>query len=104
TDERLWFTPEQRQELIGVFGQLEQACRLMLQNLEAEQGAPLLDEAALAVQKIRRQCERLQLALIQPRGSGEQDVRAGLVFSDLLNGSTRLAGHLLNVSRAFAEP
>jgi phosphate:Na+ symporter len=103
-DERLWFTPEQRQELIGVFDLLEQACRVMLQNMEAEQGSPLLDEATLAVQKVHRQCERLQLGLIQIKESGDQDIRAGLVFSDLVNGGTRLAGHLLNVSRALAEP
>jgi phosphate:Na+ symporter len=104
TDERLWFMPEQRQELIGVFDLLEQACRVMLQNIEAEQGSPLLDQATLAVQKVHRQCERLQLGLIQIKESGDQDIRAGLVFSDLVNGGTRLAGHLLNVSRALAEP
>jgi hypothetical protein len=58
----------------------------------------------LAVQKVHRQCERLQLGLIQIKESGDQDIRAGLVFSDLVNGGTRLAGHLLNVSRALAEP
>ncbi|MCL4280737.1 MAG: Na/Pi symporter [Flavobacteriales bacterium] len=101
-DERLWFAPGQRQELIGLLNLLEQACRTMVQNLEADHGAPALDEATLAVQKVRRLCGKLSQDLVGHLSSEEQDIRAGLIISDLVNGGNRLAGHLLHVSEALA--
>lgn len=102
-DQRLWFVPEQRQQLLQLFELLDKGFRIMLRNLEADQGAPALDEAVLNGQKVHRHCNQLHSHLLVSPASGEQDLRAGLVFSDLVNGSARLAGHLLKVSEALSE-
>lgn len=101
-DQRLWFVPGQRQQLLQLFELLDKGFRIMLRDLEADQGAPALDEAVLNGQKVHRHGNQLRADLTVAPGSGEQDIRAGLVFADLVNGSTRLAGHLLKVSEALS--
>jgi phosphate:Na+ symporter len=102
-DQRLWFVPEQRQELLRLFERLDRAFHIMLRNLEAAHGAPMLEEAVLNGQHVQRHCNQLRPDVPGAPGGSEQDIRAGLVFADLVDGSARLAGHLLHVSEALSD-
>ncbi|HMN04756.1 MAG TPA: Na/Pi symporter [Flavobacteriales bacterium] len=103
-EDRLWFAPEERQELLGLFDQLELAFRLMLQNLDAEQGAPVLDEALRASQQAQGRGKQFLSDLAKAPVDGNRDPRAVPVLTELVNGCGHLGRHLDKVSMALADP
>lgn len=102
TDERVWFAPEQRQDLLDMMGLLEQAFQIMVRNLEAEQDGVLLDEAILAEQNINRHRNHLRRGHLKDLGNSERNVRAGMVYTEVFNSCEKLGDHLMNVSEALA--
>ncbi|MBK8498818.1 MAG: Na/Pi cotransporter family protein [Flavobacteriales bacterium] len=101
-DERLWFTPEQRQYLMGMLDLLDQAFAVMHANLEADDGRVNLDGAVEVEQRInamRDQLRRLHLKSIE---EGDYNVRSGLVYNDLFSSCENVGDHLINVSEALA--
>lgn len=101
SDERLWFTPEQRQNLLDMLRLVDQAFEVMLHNLEAERDAVQLDEATQMEQRINQQRDLLRRAHLTSVQSGDHNIMSGLVYSDLFSSCEKLGDHLINVSEAL---
>jgi phosphate:Na+ symporter len=101
-EERLWFTPEQRDNLLQMLDLLEKAFRVMLKNLDAEQDQVQLDEAVEAEQLINQRRDQLRRAHLRSIESGDYNVRSGLVYNDLFSSCEKVGDHLINVSEALA--
>lgn len=101
-DDRLWFTPEQRQQLQEMFDLVEQAFQVMHRNIEAEQDQVSLDEAVEAEQRINRKRDKLRRAHLKSIESGDYNVKSGLVYNDLFSSCEKVGDHLINVSEALA--
>ncbi len=102
TDDRLWFSPEQRQHLLEMMDLLENAFTVMHRNLEADPEQVSLDEAVEAEQHIngkRDQLRRLHLKSIE---AGDYNVKSGLVYNDLFSSCEKVGDHVINVSEALA--
>ena len=100
-DERLWFAPEERGDLLDMMSLLDRAFQVMVRNLEAEGDGISRDEALLAEQHINRQRNTLRRAQLKNMESGEHNARTGMVYTDLFNSSEKLGDHLMNVTEAL---
>lgn len=102
-DEKLWFTPEQRQNLLDMLVLVDKAFVVMLRNLGAEPEHVSLDEAMDMEQRINGQRDQLQRSHLKSIESGDYNIRSGLVYNDLFSSCEKLGDHLINVTEALAE-
>lgn len=101
-DDRLWFTPEQRQDLLSMMELLDQAFEVMIRNLDAEQDEVRLDAAVEAEQRINAMRDQLRLKHWRSIEGGDYNVRSGLVYHDLFSSCEKVGDHLINVSEALS--
>ena len=101
-DEKLWFAPEQRQDLLEMIGLVDKAFLVMLRNLDAEDDEVALDEAMLMEQHINRQRDHLHRGHLKSVESGEQNIHTGLIYADLYSNCEKIGDHLINVSEALS--
>ena len=101
SDERLWFSPEQRQNLLEMLKLTDQTFQVMLRNLRAEDDAIALDEAIEVEQRINQQRDQLRRAHLKSVETGEGNVKSGLVYNDLFSSCEKVGDHLINVSEAL---
>lgn len=101
-DERLWFSPEQRQQLLDMMDLLEQAFQVMHANIEADPEQVSLDKAVEAEQRINRRRDKLRRLHLKSIEAGDYNVKSGLVYNDLFSSCEKVGDHLINVSEALA--
>ncbi len=101
SDERLWFSPEQRVHLLDMMRLLDKAIAVMIRNLEAEPEAVRLDEAMDAEQRINQFRDELRRTHLRSVESGDHNIKSGMIYNDLFNSCEKLGDHLINVSEAL---
>ncbi len=102
TDERLWFAPEQRQDLLDMIALLDTAFEVMGRNLQADEELIARDEAILAEHNINRQRNMLRRVQLKNIESGDHNIRTGMVYTDLFNSCEKVGDHLMNVTEALS--
>ena len=105
-EEQIWFSPEQRQDLLDMFELLERALHVMCKNLDVEDKM-YFDEAFELEQLINKRRDELREAHLRSIEAGDYNVRSGLVYSDLFSSCEKVGDHVINVSEAadgFARP
>jgi len=100
-DEKLWFTPGQREGLLGLLLLLDSAFAVMLHNLDAEAAAVKFDEAFDLEQRINHRRDEMRRAHLQSVESGDHNIKSGLVYNDLFSSCEKVGDHLMNVSEAL---
>lgn len=100
-EERLWFTPEQRTNLLELIGLLDKAFDVMHRNLEAEDGQVSLDQAVEVEQRINHMRDKLRRGHLKSIEAGDYNVKSGLVYNDLFSSCEKVGDHLINVSEAL---
>jgi phosphate:Na+ symporter len=101
-EERLWFSPEQRQHLLEMLALLEHAFEVMHGNIDAETDQVSLDEAVEAEQRINRKRDKLRRSHLKSIEAGDYNVKSGLIYNDLFSSCEKVGDHLINVSEALA--
>jgi phosphate:Na+ symporter len=101
-DERLWFSPEQRQNLLEMMQLLEKAFEVMNENLGMDDDTVKLDAATEAEQRINQLRDQLRRTHLKSVESGDHNIKSGMVYSDLFSSCEKIGDHLINVSEALA--
>ncbi|MBL7950640.1 MAG: Na/Pi cotransporter family protein [Flavobacteriales bacterium] len=101
-EERLWFTPEQRNNLQDLLKLLDRAFTIMLKNLDAEDGHVAIDEAVEAEQHINQLRDQLRRTHLKSIETGDYNVKSGLIYNDLFSSCEKVGDHVINVSEALA--
>jgi phosphate:Na+ symporter len=101
-EERLWFTPEQRQQLLDMLDLVERAFEVMHRNLDVDAEQVFLDEAVEAEQRINLKRDQLRRAHLKSIETGGYNVKSGLIYNDLFSSCEKVGDHLINVSEALA--
>ncbi|MBK9177316.1 MAG: Na/Pi cotransporter family protein [Flavobacteriales bacterium] len=101
-DDRLWFTPEQRQNLVSMLEILDQAFMVMHANLDVDQEHVKLDAAVEVEQRINAMRDQLRMQHYRSIEQGDYNIRSGLVYNDLFSSCEKVGDHLINVSEALA--
>ena len=101
-DERLWFTPEQRQHLLDMLDLLERAFEVMHRNLDVDAEEVFLDEAVEAEQRINLKRDQLRRSHLKSIETGGYNVKSGLIYNDLFSSCEKVGDHVINVSEVVA--
>ncbi|HKK40752.1 MAG TPA: Na/Pi symporter, partial [Cryomorphaceae bacterium] len=102
TASKIWFTPDQREKLLRMFGILDMALDLMLENLEKEEEKDINLERAKTLEKeINQLRNKLRREYISRIESGNYNLRSGTIYSDLFSSLEKVGDHIENVSEAL---
>jgi phosphate:Na+ symporter len=102
SEKKVWFTPEQRQNLKEMFDKVDQASELMVKHLEEDYDLVQLQKAIeleKEINKLRNKIRKEHLVNIE---TGEYNFASGIIYNDLFSSVERLGDHIINVSEAIA--
>ena len=100
TEDKIYFIPKQRQNLLQMFELLEVAFKKMEENLEGElQGNNLegAKDAEKAINKMRNDLKKSHLKSIE---KGEYKYDSGMIYTDLFSAIESLGDHVISISEA----
>jgi phosphate:Na+ symporter len=98
---KIWFTPEQRNSIGEMFELVDEAFKVMVENLKAHHGGVLLDPAKLTEQRINEKRDELRTEYLQSISDNQNhNIRGGLIFNDLFSSLEKVGDHIINVSEA----
>ncbi|MCZ4407973.1 Na/Pi cotransporter family protein [Cryomorphaceae bacterium 1068] len=102
TASKIWFTPDQREKLLRMFGIIDMALDLMLENLEKEEEKDInLEKAKTLEKEINQLRNKLRREYISRIESGNYNLRSGTIYSDLFSSLEKVGDHIENVSEAL---
>lgn len=101
-EEKIWFSPEQRDGLLEVCVLIEKAFDKMMQNFELPLEKVDLQGAQEIESRINEKRNELRNFHLQSMQEEEYNMRSGLIFNDLFSSYERIGDHLINVSEALA--
>ncbi len=101
SDKKVWFTPEQRQNLQEMFNKVDAAISHMIVNLENDYSGADMDKAhelEKEINKLRNKFRKEHLVNIE---QGEYNFQSGIIYNDLFSSAERVGDHIINVSEAI---
>ena len=100
-EQKTYFLPEQRNNILSLLDKLEDAFEVMVSNLEAEEGAVSITVAKQKegdINTLRNKLRKEHLANVE---KGEYDVKSGMAYSDLYSSCEKVGDHIINVTEAL---
>lgn len=103
TEEKLWFTPEQRNNLSKLFDLVDEALFIMCQNLQTHQDKVNLDKANEAENKINTKRNELRKSYLESLSNVDANAnfKSGMIYNDLFSSLEKVGDHIINVSEAI---
>ena len=99
---KIWFTPDQRINLLEMFDLINKALTNMLSNLEKDETEKIDIERAKDLEKrLNKMRNHLKHEYIRRVESGNYNMRAGTIYSDLFTSLEKAGDHIINVSEAL---
>ncbi len=101
-EESIWFTPVQRDGINLLIDKVEKAFKIMNSNLTSEYGKIDLQSAIDAesdITKTRKSLKRQHLVSVQ---EGDFNIKAVLIYNDIIHNLDKVGDHIINVSEAVA--
>ncbi|MFN3918100.1 MAG: Na/Pi symporter [Flavobacteriales bacterium] len=99
-EERVWFTPEQRENMIKMLNLLKEALEIMDVNINAEDGKHDYISAKNKEIEINQCRNDLRQVHLEHMEKGKYNAKSGMVYSELFSSCERIGDHILNVSEA----
>ena len=100
-DEKIWFSPIQRESLQEMAGMLDHALAVMIKNLVAPERIDL-DAAGEAENQINKHRSVLRKQHLKSVEKGDYNIKSGLVYSNLFGAFERVGDHAMSISAALS--
>jgi phosphate:Na+ symporter len=100
-EERVFFLPEQRNNIIEMLNRVDNALAVMITNLDKDYEEVTLDEANQAEAEIDLWRNELRKEHLQSIEAGEYNIKSGMIYADLYSLCEKLGDHVINVSEAI---
>ena len=100
---KLWFTPEQRNELITLYAILDDAFEIMLHNLNSEAGEINLEAAKKVEKQINKKRNHIRTEHLKSVQSGESNIKSGTIFNNLLASAERIGDYIYSINETLEE-
>ncbi len=101
-DNRIYFLPEQREQLNKILDKVDKAFEVMNTNLNAEYGHIVLDDAEKMEREINQMRNQLRKSYLEQAEKGEYNFQQGIMYNDLFSSCEKVGDHIINVSEAVA--
>lgn len=100
--ERVWFTPEQRNNISEMFGLVDEAFKVMVENLNLEYEEVDITKAVEVENRINQKRDQLRKGYISSITSdNEGNLRGGMIYNDMFESIEKVGDHIINVSDAI---
>ena len=101
-DKKIYFLPEQRENLNNMLDCLDNAFQIMNKNLISEYGHITLDDANKAEREINQLRNQLKRSYLEHAEKGEYKFQSGILYNDIFSSCEKVGDHIINVSEAVA--
>jgi phosphate:Na+ symporter len=100
-EKKIWFTPEQRKNILDMFEMVESALKTMNENLASSYGSVVLDKAKekeTALNKFRKTIRKEHFVSVE---KGDYNFASATIYADLFNSLEKVGDHTINVSEGI---
>ena len=101
-EKRLYFLPEQRDNLNKMLDILDSAYKVMNKNLNLDFGKGDLKSANEIEIKINKLRDKLRKSYLKNAEKGEYQFQSGIMYNDLYSYCEKIGDFIINVSEAMA--
>lgn len=101
-EEKIWFTPEQRNNVIKILSKVDEAFEIMLKNLESDYGTELMESAVEKEKEINELRNELRIAHLKDMQNKNYSFKGGMVYNDIFSSCEKIGDHIVNVSEGVA--
>jgi phosphate:Na+ symporter len=101
-DNKIYFLPEQRENLNKMLDAVDKAFLEMNNNLNAEYGHISLENAKKLEREIDQTRNSLRKSYLEQAEKGEFKFQPGIMYNDLFSSCEKVGDHIINVSEAVA--
>jgi len=101
-DKKIYFLPEQRENLNNMLDSLDKAFGFMNKNLNSEFGHINLDDANKVEREINQLRNQLKRSYLENAEKGEYKFQSGILYNDIFSSCEKVGDHIINVSEAVA--
>ena len=99
-DSEQWFSKDQVENLVEIYGLLDHALAVMRKNLNSEYSSVTMDDALEAERAINAKRNELRREYLKKVEKGEYNVKDAINYIELINGCEKLGDHVINVTEA----
>jgi phosphate:Na+ symporter len=100
-EEKIWFTPEQRQNIIQMYALLDETLRVMNQNLKSDYNAVTKHKAVEAEQSLNAFRKKLRKEHFKNVEQGAYNYLNAAIYNDLFNSLEKVGDHVINVTEGI---
>jgi phosphate:Na+ symporter len=101
-NEKIWFTPQQRNNLLDIIHLVDVSFDVMIQNLQAKDEDVNLSKAEKAEQNINIKRDEIRKKHWISIENKDYDIKSGFIYSDLFSSMEKVGDKIMNVSEALA--
>ncbi|RMG82879.1 MAG: Na/Pi cotransporter family protein [Bacteroidetes bacterium] len=99
--EKIWFTPEQRNNILQMFKLVDKAFEIMIENLQAEDWSKVSIDTALEAEKtINEFRDKIRKEHVKALSEHQEEINvlSGIIYTDLFSSLEKIGDHIINVS------
>jgi phosphate:Na+ symporter len=100
---KLWFTPEQRNELVSLYEIIDDAFAEMIANLNNETGKIDIEVARQIEKRINKKRNYIRSEQLSAVQSGESNIKSGTIFNNLLSSAEKIGDYIYNVNETLQQ-
>ncbi len=100
-EQKIWFIPEQRDSLMEMFGLVDKAFTIMVDNLNADWGGVSINPANEIENDINKKRDKMRAEHLKNMGKADFNMESGMIFNNLFSSSEKVGDHIINVTEAI---
>ena len=99
-DEKIWFTPGQRERLLLLFEKVNESIKVMQVTLEGSYDNANIEDSKRIEKEINEMRSKLRKRHLKSIEKGDYNIKAGLIYVDLIASAEKLGDHVYDVCEA----
>jgi phosphate:Na+ symporter len=101
-EEKIWFSPEERNNLKLMLDLVDEAFVIMIENLNAHHDEVTLEKASVAEERINTKRDELKKEYFENISNNhEYNIKGGMIYNDIFSALEKVGDHIINVSEAI---
>ena len=101
-EEKIWFSPEERNNLKMMLDLVDDAFVIMNENLNAHHDEVTLEKASVAEERINMKRDELKKQYFENISNNQDyNIKGGMVYNDIFSALEKVGDHIINVSEAI---
>jgi phosphate:Na+ symporter len=101
-EEKIWFSPEERNNLKTMLDLVDDAFVIMIENLNSHHDEVTLESASVAEERINAKRDELKKEYFENISNNQEyNIKGGMIYNDIFSSLEKVGDHIINVSEAI---